>query len=167
MFVVLDGYELRNLGDDKGLEMALGNLDIDTMERIDDFSPDKPNSQVSDDYQLKATCCSKSSFTLKKELFVSFQPSKPRSRSWNDSPAATGRSIWSRGVTPASAVPPQPAASPVRPPSTKGKERVVGLAGLRLPCRELQVKRPREGKLFTRCSHEYSSTVFQYEKVLI
>lgn len=26
--------------------MALGNLDINTMERIDDFSPDKPHPQV-------------------------------------------------------------------------------------------------------------------------
>lgn len=26
--------------------MALGNLDINTMEKIDDFSPDKPMTQV-------------------------------------------------------------------------------------------------------------------------
>ncbi|KAM6916263.1 exonuclease 1 [Xenentodon cancila] len=109
-------YAGLNLGDDKSLEMALGNLDINTMERIDEFNPDKPHPQTS----------------------------KPRSHSWNDSPASTGPSIWSRGFTPASARPLQPAGSPDRPPSTKGKEKVVGLDGLRLPCRELQVKRPRE-----------------------
>lgn len=33
--------------------MALGNLDINTMERIDDFSPDKPIPQVLDHGQSK------------------------------------------------------------------------------------------------------------------
>ncbi|XP_044070961.1 exonuclease 1 [Siniperca chuatsi] len=109
-------YAGLNLGDDKGLQMALGNLDINTMERIDDFSPDKPFPR----------------------------PSKPRSHSWNDSPAQTGPSIWSKVFRPASAAPPLSAASPDRPPSTRGKERVISLDGLRLPCRKLQVKRPRE-----------------------
>ncbi|CAK6973679.1 exonuclease 1 [Scomber scombrus] len=112
-------YAGLNVGDEKGLQMALGNLDINTMERIDNFSPDKPMAQ----------------------------PSKPRSKSWNTSPASTastGPSIWSRSFRPASAAPPQPATSPERPPSTRGKERVISLDGLRLPCRELQVKRPRE-----------------------
>ncbi|GLD72601.1 exonuclease 1, partial [Lates japonicus] len=109
-------YAGLNVGDDKGLQMALGNLDINTMERIDDFSPDKPMSQQS----------------------------KSRSHRWNDSPAPTGPSIWSGGFKPASAAPPKPVASPDRPPSTRGKERVVSLEGLRKPCRELQVKRPRE-----------------------
>uniref|UniRef100_A0A3B5B8F8 Exonuclease 1 n=1 Tax=Stegastes partitus TaxID=144197 RepID=A0A3B5B8F8_9TELE len=106
-------YAGLNLGDDKGLQMALGNLDINTMERIDDFNPDKPIP-------------------------------KPRSHSWNDSPVSTGSSIWSKGFTPASAGPPQPATFTDRPPSTRGKERVASLDGLRLSCRELQVKRPRE-----------------------
>uniref|UniRef100_A0A8C7XDB9 Exonuclease 1 n=1 Tax=Oryzias sinensis TaxID=183150 RepID=A0A8C7XDB9_9TELE len=35
-------YAGLNPGDDRGLEMALGNLDFNTMERIDDFSPDDP-----------------------------------------------------------------------------------------------------------------------------
>lgn len=33
--------------------MALGNLDINTMERIDDFSPDRPIQEVSDQNQIK------------------------------------------------------------------------------------------------------------------
>ncbi|KAM6997271.1 exonuclease 1 [Tautogolabrus adspersus] len=106
-----------NLGDDKGLQMAIGNVDINTMKKIDDFNPDKPMQQAS----------------------------KPRSHSWNSSPASTGTSIWSKGFKPGSFAPPQSAAaSPDTPPSTRGKERVVSLDSLRLPCRELQVKRPRE-----------------------
>lgn len=49
----LDDFECSNLGDEKGLQMALGNLDINTMERIDDFSPDKPIPRVSDHNRLK------------------------------------------------------------------------------------------------------------------
>ncbi|CAI5682014.1 unnamed protein product [Oreochromis niloticus] len=109
-------YAGLHLGDDKGLQMALGNLDINTMERIDDFSPDKPIPQQ----------C------------------KGRSHSWSYSPGSTGPSIWSRGFTPASAAPAQLPASPDRPLSTRGKKRVINLDGLRLPCRELQVKRPGE-----------------------
>uniref|UniRef100_A0A3Q3NDR0 Exonuclease 1 n=1 Tax=Labrus bergylta TaxID=56723 RepID=A0A3Q3NDR0_9LABR len=106
-----------NLGDEKGLQMAMGNVDINTLKKIDDFNPDKPMQQAS----------------------------KPRSHSWNRSPASTRSSIWSKGFKPGSAAPPQSAAaSPDTPPSTRGKERVVSLDGLRLPCRELQVKRPRE-----------------------
>ncbi|XP_059215191.1 exonuclease 1 isoform X2 [Centropristis striata] len=107
-------YAGTNVGDDKGLQMALGNLDINTMKKIDDFSPDKPISQRS------------------------------KSHSWDRSPAATRPSVWSGGLKPASVAPPQSAACPDRPPSTRGKERTISLAGLRLPCRGLQVKRPRE-----------------------
>ncbi|XP_068574550.1 exonuclease 1 [Cebidichthys violaceus] len=111
------GYAGLNLGDDKGLQMALGNLDINTMERIDDFSPDKPVPQLS----------------------------KARSRSWNRSPAPAGPSVWSGGLKPAAVAPPSPsAASPDRPSSTRGKERTISLGALMLSSRELQVKRPRE-----------------------
>ncbi|XP_026046654.1 exonuclease 1 isoform X3 [Astatotilapia calliptera] len=105
-------YAGLHLGDDKGLQMALGNLDINSMERIDDFSPDKPIPQQ----------C------------------KSRSHSWNYSPASTGPSIWSRGFTPATAAPARPPTSPDRPPSTRGKKRVINLDGLRIPCRELQTQ---------------------------
>ncbi|KAK2832666.1 hypothetical protein Q5P01_016555 [Channa striata] len=109
-------YAGLNVGDDKGLQMALGNLDINTMERIDEFSPDRPIQQLS----------------------------KPRSHSWNDSVASMGPSIWSRDFKPAFAAPSSSAATPDRPASTRGKERVVSSEALRLPCRELQIKRPRE-----------------------
>ncbi|KAM4729368.1 exonuclease 1 isoform 2-T3 [Anableps anableps] len=105
-----------NLGDDKGLDMALGNLDINTMERIDDFSPDNPH------YQL----------------------SKARSNSWSNSTTSSGLSIWSKSFTSASAGPPCPAVHPDNPPSTRGKERVIRLDHLRLQPREQPVKRLRE-----------------------
>ncbi|KAM6956611.1 exonuclease 1 [Aplochiton taeniatus] len=114
-------YAGRNVGDAKGFQMALGNLDIHTMEQIDDFNPDTNN----------------------------VQPTKPRSRSWNDPKASqpSGQSsIWRRGYTPGSLSPvtrPPLASSPERPLTTRGKERVISLQGLRLPCRESQAKRPR------------------------
>lgn len=114
-------YTGQNLGDEKGLQMALGNLDLNTLETIDDFCPDAPKPQ----------------------------PSKPRSRSWNDSPSSLScntPSIWNRGssiVPPAAASPPSPPSAEYRA-STRGQHRVVSVASLPLPCRELQVKRPRE-----------------------
>ncbi|XP_034148803.1 exonuclease 1 isoform X2 [Esox lucius] len=110
-------YAGRNVGDCKGFQMALGNLDINTMERIDDFNPDAANPK----------------------------PVKPRSRGWNDScesRASKHLSIWSRGYIPGNLSAAQPVGSPERPPPTRGKERVVSLQGL--PHRDTQVKRPRE-----------------------
>ncbi|XP_061084540.1 exonuclease 1 [Conger conger] len=111
-------YAGRNVGDVKGLQMALGNMDINTMQKIDDYNPDTA------------------------------QPAKPRSRSWNDSKenrSLPGSSIWRKGYSaggPSPSLPPM-CGSPERP-TTKGKQRVVHLQGLRLPHRELPVKRPRE-----------------------
>ncbi|XP_040035127.2 exonuclease 1 [Gasterosteus aculeatus] len=109
-------YAGLNLGDDKGLQMALGNLDINTMERIDNFSPDKPLPQ----------------------------PSKPCSHRWNHSAAPTGPSIWSGGVKQAAVAPSMSSVSPGRPPPTRGKERIISLVGLKRSARELQGKRARE-----------------------
>lgn len=148
-YLVLDGSEFRHIEEDKGLEMALGNLDINTLERIDNFNPDKPNVQVGHRKLLSQSaeiqCESKES--------MCFQRCKARSNSWNGSAASTGPSIWSRGFTPTPAgSAPRPAASPDRPPSTRGKERVVSLGGLKLPSREQQVKRSREGELPGLCA---------------
>ncbi|XP_076848220.1 exonuclease 1 [Brachyhypopomus gauderio] len=121
-----------NVGDTLGLQMALGNLDLNTMEKIDDFNPDAPPAQA-----IKA----------------------PRSRGWADRrevcPPALA-SIWSRGYTPVPVVPSAPA-SPGRPPPTRGKERLVTLQGLKLPHREAQVKRPREA-----CSISEEDVLDQY-----
>lgn len=108
-----------NVGDKQGLQMALGNLDINTMEKIDDFNPDAPVTRP-----VKA----------------------PRSRGWGDPAPVTASprvSIWSRGYVPSS-VQPQTPSSPQRPPQTRGKEAVMSLRGLKLPNREPQVKRPRD-----------------------
>ncbi|KAG5831646.1 hypothetical protein ANANG_G00305930 [Anguilla anguilla] len=113
-------YAGHNVGDVKGLQMALGNLDFNTMQKIDDYNPDTA------------------------------QAARPRSRGWNHSKenrCPPEASIWRKGYTPGGPRPPCPRApaprSPERP-STKGKERVVCAQGLRLPHRELPVKRPRE-----------------------
>ncbi|KAI5102816.1 exonuclease 1 [Silurus meridionalis] len=108
-----------NVGDKQGLQMALGNVNIHTMEKIDDFNPDAPVTQP-----VKA----------------------PRSRGWGDTAPLTASprvSIWSRGYVPGS-VQPQTLSSPQRPPQTRGKDAVVTLHGLKLPNREAQVKRPRQ-----------------------
>ncbi|KAL7861437.1 hypothetical protein SRHO_G00128780 [Serrasalmus rhombeus] len=108
-----------NVGDKQGLQMALGNLDINTMERIDDFDPDAPPAQP-----VKA----------------------PRSRGWNDSCAVQSpahSSIWRRGYVPGSSQP-QTSSSSHRPSPTRGKERLVTFQALKLPSKEPQVKRPRE-----------------------
>ncbi|KAL6101450.1 exo1 [Pungitius sinensis] len=109
-------YAGLNLGDDNGLQMALGNLDINTMERIDNFSPDKPFPQLSNH----------------------------RSHSWNHSAAPTGPSIWSGGLKGVPVAPSLSSASPGRPSPTRGKERIISLVGLKLSSRELQGKRVRE-----------------------
>ncbi|KAG9344612.1 hypothetical protein JZ751_011284 [Albula glossodonta] len=91
-------YAGHNVGDEKGLQMALGNIDINTMQKIDDYNPDM--AQVS---------------------------------------------IWSKGYTPGGILSSMPSIpdSPEKP-STRGKERLIQVHGLKLPHRELQVKRPRE-----------------------
>lgn len=76
---------------------------------------------------------------LRTGLSSSPQQGKHRTNSWKGSPASSGGSIWSRGFTPAP--PLQAAASPLRPPPTRGQERVISVDRL------LQVKRPREGEL--------------------
>ncbi|XP_028983134.1 exonuclease 1 isoform X2 [Betta splendens] len=102
-------YAGLNVGDDKGLQMALGNLDINTLEQMDDFNPDIPSLQLS----------------------------IHRSHSWNNLPASFGPSIWSEDI------------KSDRFSFTRGKEGIVNLAGLKLSCRELQVKRPREDSTIT------------------
>ncbi|XP_061141187.1 exonuclease 1 isoform X2 [Syngnathus typhle] len=102
--------------EDKALQMALGNLDINTMEKIDDFNPDNPMTP----------------------------PAKHRSRSWNESsvPRPAGLSIWRRSIKAPWVGAAHPAASPDGPPpSTRGQERITSLTPVRLPCTSVQVKR--------------------------
>lgn len=89
-------------------------------------------------------------FYIKKlNIQIFLKLSKSRSHSWNDSPASPSSSIWSGSFKTAFPAPSFSAAAQDRPPSTRGKERVISLGGLKLSCRELQVKRPREGEKVT------------------
>ncbi|XP_016091854.1 exonuclease 1-like [Sinocyclocheilus grahami] len=112
-------YAGTNVGDERGLEMALGNLDINTMQRIDDFNPDAHYTQ----------------------------PTKAaRSSSWNDRCDKSGplqMSIWSKNYKPCSTQPKSPT-TPKRQTLTLGKERIVSVQSLKLPQKESQVKRPCE-----------------------
>ncbi|KAL0964402.1 hypothetical protein UPYG_G00323340 [Umbra pygmaea] len=111
------GYAGHNVGDCKGLQMALGNLDINKMERIDDFNPDTANTK----------------------------PVLPRSRDWNERQETSKHlSIWSRLYTPGRISAPQPVDTAERPSPTRGKQRVVSLQGLGVPYASSKVKRPRE-----------------------
>ncbi|KAL2083500.1 hypothetical protein ACEWY4_021273 [Coilia grayii] len=129
-------YAGLNVGDKKGLQMALGNVDIHTMEKIDDFDPDR----------------------------AYLQTAKPRSRSWNDgqdNKVLQQASIWARGYIPG--LTSAPSASPsVREKlsPTKGKERVVSVKGLKLSHKEPQVKRPRQESSISEddLMHQYSTS---------
>uniref|UniRef100_A0AAY4EYX5 Exonuclease 1 n=1 Tax=Denticeps clupeoides TaxID=299321 RepID=A0AAY4EYX5_9TELE len=106
-----------NVGDKKGLQMALGNVDIHTMEKIDNFEPG-------------AT-----------------RPAKYRSQGWNDTQekrASPHVSIWTKGFVPGTIhITTSPSNPSERPVSTKGKERVISVKGLKLPPKDVKVKRPR------------------------
>ncbi|KAA0711085.1 Exonuclease 1 [Triplophysa tibetana] len=112
-------YAGTNVGDEKGLEMALGNMDINTMQRIDNFNPDSPQAL----------------------------PTKPpRSSGWNsrrDNCGPLQKSIWNKKYEPGGTKPQSPT-SPKRPPPTRGKEKIVSVQSLKLPQRESRVKRLRE-----------------------
>uniref|UniRef100_A0A8C5ERX1 Exonuclease 1 n=1 Tax=Gouania willdenowi TaxID=441366 RepID=A0A8C5ERX1_GOUWI len=115
-------YAGLNLGDAVGFQMALGNLDINTLQRIDDFNPDKPHPKTG----------------------------KARSHSWSDSPLSTGPSVWTKGLSWSCADVPQPAAPAHTSLPSRGQQRVTSLLQERRACKELQVKRPRQGEpLFT------------------
>uniref|UniRef100_A0A8C1CVW9 Exonuclease 1 n=2 Tax=Cyprinus carpio TaxID=7962 RepID=A0A8C1CVW9_CYPCA len=107
-------YAGTNVGDERGLEMALGNLDINTMQRIDDFNPDPSKAARSSSWNDR---CDKS--------------------------GPLQMSIWSKNYEPGCTQPKSPT-TPKRLPPTRGKERIISVQSLKLPQRESQVKRPRE-----------------------
>ncbi|TNM99682.1 hypothetical protein fugu_012715 [Takifugu bimaculatus] len=115
-------YAGSHFGEEIELQLAMGNLDIETLERIDDFNPDKSITKAS----------------------------KGKSHSWKESCASTGPSIWSRDFStthPSELGSKSAAASPER--SSQIKEKETGTDVLRRPCRELQLKRPREGSVLS------------------
>nr|XP_015218223.1 PREDICTED: exonuclease 1 [Lepisosteus oculatus] len=112
-------YAGPNMGDQAALQIALGNVDVNSMKKIDDYNPDIT------------------------------QPVKPRSRSWTDArvqQAPCELSIWSREYNPAGNTRLLSQPSEPRSPetlSTRGKEKVISTQPLKLPTRQAQVKRPR------------------------
>ncbi|NWV06989.1 EXO1 Exonuclease, partial [Ptilonorhynchus violaceus] len=107
-------YAGRHFGDGTAFQIAIGNIDIDTMEQIDNYNPDTA------------------------------QPVQQRSCGWNDRCDNHVNSIWSRDYKfgPTEDTAPPKMHFPEKP-TTKGMEKIISVKGLKLPGKELLVKRPR------------------------
>ncbi|NXP30667.1 EXO1 Exonuclease, partial [Leiothrix lutea] len=107
-------YAGRHVGDDTAFQIAIGNIDINTMEQIDNYNPDTT------------------------------QPVQQRSCGWNDQRDNHVNSIWSReykfGPT---ENPAPPKMHFPEKPITKGMEKIISVKGLKLAGKELLAKRPR------------------------
>ncbi|NWU29834.1 EXO1 Exonuclease, partial [Dyaphorophyia castanea] len=107
-------YAGRHVGDDTAFQIAVGNIDISTMEQIDNYNPDTA------------------------------QPMQQRSCDWNDRHDNHVNSIWSReykfGFTEDTA---PPKMHFPETPTTKGVEKIISVKGLKLAGKELLAKRPR------------------------
>ncbi|NXK08645.1 EXO1 Exonuclease, partial [Herpetotheres cachinnans] len=115
-------YAGRHFGDDTAFQIAIGNIDIDTMEQIDNYNPD--TAQVT-------------------PLFGSYSVQQ-RSCGWNDRHANHANSIWSRDYkfgSNADTVPHK--MHLLEKPTTKGMEKIISVKGLKLPRKEFLAKRPR------------------------
>nr|XP_031360391.1 exonuclease 1 [Lonchura striata domestica] len=107
-------YAGRHVGDDTAFQIAVGNIDINTMEQIDSYNPDMAQSV------------------------------QQRSCGWNDRRDNHVNSIWSReykfGLT---EDPAPPKVHFPEKPLTKGMEKIISVKGLKLAGKELFSKRPR------------------------
>ncbi|NXA12738.1 EXO1 Exonuclease, partial [Sapayoa aenigma] len=107
-------YAGRHFGDGTAFQIAIGNIDIDTMVQIDNYNPDTA------------------------------QPVQQRSCGWNDRRDNHVNSIWSReyklGPTEDTV---SPKMHLVEKPTTKGMEKIISVKGLKLPGKGLLAKRPR------------------------
>ncbi|NWQ68417.1 EXO1 Exonuclease, partial [Neopipo cinnamomea] len=107
-------YAGRHFGDDTAFQIAIGNIDIETMEKIDNYNPDTA------------------------------QLVQQRSCGWNDRRDNHANSIWSReykfGPT-EDTVPPKMRL--LDKPTTKGMEKIISIKGLKLPGKEVVAKRSR------------------------
>ncbi|KFP79238.1 Exonuclease 1 [Acanthisitta chloris] len=107
-------YAGRHFGDGTAFQIAIGNIDIDTMEQIDNYNPDTA------------------------------QPVQKRSCGWNDRHTNHVNSIWSKEYkfgTNEDIAPPK--MHLLEKPTTKGMEKIISLKGLKLSGKELLAKRPR------------------------
>ncbi|NXN95086.1 EXO1 Exonuclease, partial [Rhinopomastus cyanomelas] len=110
-------YAGRHFGDGTAFQIAIGNIDIDTMEQIDNYNPD--TAQV-------------------------ILPVQQRSCGWNDRRANHVQSIWSRDykLNPSAETVPYKTHL-LEKPTTKGMEKIISVKGLKLPGKDLLPKRPR------------------------
>ncbi|KFQ76357.1 Exonuclease 1, partial [Phaethon lepturus] len=107
-------YAGRHFGDGTAFQIAIGNIDVDTMKQIDNYNPDTA------------------------------QPVQQRSCGWNDRLVNHVNSIWSRDYKlgpNADTVPHK--MHLLEKPTTKGMEKIISVKGLKLPDKELLAKRPR------------------------
>ncbi|NXU45244.1 EXO1 Exonuclease, partial [Drymodes brunneopygia] len=107
-------YAGRHVGDDTAFQIAIGNIDISTMEQIDNYNPDTA------------------------------QPVQQRSCGWNDRHDNHVNTIWSREYKfgPTEDPAPPKMCFPEKP-TTKGMEKIISVKGLKLAGKELLAKRPR------------------------
>ncbi|NWX47051.1 EXO1 Exonuclease, partial [Steatornis caripensis] len=107
-------YAGRHFDDGTAFQIAIGNIDVDTMEQIDNYNPDTA------------------------------QPLQQRSCGWNDRFANHVNSIWSRDYKLGSNEDTVPHKMHLlEKPTTKGMEKIISVKGLKLPGKELLAKRPR------------------------
>ncbi|NXC81498.1 EXO1 Exonuclease, partial [Cercotrichas coryphoeus] len=107
-------YAGRHVGDDTAFQIAIGNIDINTMEQIDNYNPDMA------------------------------QPVQQRSCGWNDRRDNHVNSIWSREYKYGPSEDPAPPKIHFpEKPITKGMEKIISVKGLKLAGKELLAKRPR------------------------
>ncbi|XP_039563197.1 exonuclease 1 [Passer montanus] len=107
-------YAGRHVGDDTAFQIAIGNIDINTMEQIDSYNPDTA------------------------------QPVQQRSCGWNDQRDNHVNSIWSREYKFGPTEDPAPPKMHFpEKPLTKGIEKIISVKGLKLAGKELLSKRPR------------------------
>ncbi|NXM54710.1 EXO1 Exonuclease, partial [Illadopsis cleaveri] len=107
-------YAGRHVGDDTAFQIAIGNIDINTMEQIDNYNPDTA------------------------------QPVQQTSCGWNDRRDNHVNSIWSREYKFGPTEDPAPPKMHFpEKPITKGMEKIISVKGLKLAGKELLAKRPR------------------------
>ncbi|NXB48354.1 EXO1 Exonuclease, partial [Leucopsar rothschildi] len=107
-------YAGRHVGDDTAFQIAIGNIDINTMEQIDNYNPDMA------------------------------QPVQQRSSGWNDRRDNHVNSIWSREYKFGPTEDPAPPKMHFPEKTvTKGMEKIISVKGLKLAGKELLAKRPR------------------------
>ncbi|XP_062429626.1 exonuclease 1 [Rhea pennata] len=111
-------YAGRHFGDVTAFQIAVGNVNIDTMERIDNYNPDTAQFR------------------------------QQRSRDWNDRAANHINSIWSRDYRFGPNTDTVPLTMPLpEKTTTKGIEKIISIKGLKLSGKELLAKRPRSEEL--------------------